>query len=225
VEYIKSVVSDTKANFISWEGYRKKIDEYYYMLMVEPENVEKPGQEQMKGYFAKIIEILGASVKSGRCKAASCMLDMSGQARDAFNSMIDEALDKQDQKGRILPVSLFGGVEVTVFCNTTNVVLPTRIWMQEHASKRMFIAGKKEWLSLILTFDKEHMLTAVDFENLKWDDIPPDRRARLKLEAEIMRKQEVDGAIAERGRIGRNELCPCGSGQKYKRCCGRNRKR
>src|SRR5271165_1277298 len=22
-------------------------------------------------------------------------------------------------------------------------------------------------------------------------------------------------------RIGRNQLCPCGSGQKYKRCCGR----
>ena len=22
-------------------------------------------------------------------------------------------------------------------------------------------------------------------------------------------------------RIGRNELCPCGSGEKYKRCCGK----
>jgi uncharacterized protein len=22
------------------------------------------------------------------------------------------------------------------------------------------------------------------------------------------------------GKIGRNELCPCGSGRKYKRCCG-----
>ena len=24
-------------------------------------------------------------------------------------------------------------------------------------------------------------------------------------------------------KVGRNEPCPCGSGQKYKRCCGRNR--
>ena len=23
-------------------------------------------------------------------------------------------------------------------------------------------------------------------------------------------------------KIGRNELCPCGSGKKYKRCCGKN---
>src|SRR4051812_15945529 len=24
------------------------------------------------------------------------------------------------------------------------------------------------------------------------------------------------------GEIGRNDTCPCGSGKKYKRCCGRN---
>lgn len=33
----------------------------------------------------------------------------------------------------------------------------------------------------------------------------------------------VDGATpaAKRGaRVGRNERCPCGSGKKYKRCCG-----
>ena len=32
----------------------------------------------------------------------------------------------------------------------------------------------------------------------------------------------VDGKIAEAGgRPGRNAPCPCGSGKKYKRCCGR----
>jgi len=24
------------------------------------------------------------------------------------------------------------------------------------------------------------------------------------------------------GRVGRNDLCPCGSGKKYKKCCGLN---
>jgi len=23
-------------------------------------------------------------------------------------------------------------------------------------------------------------------------------------------------------KVGRNELCPCGSGKKFKRCCGKN---
>ena len=25
---------------------------------------------------------------------------------------------------------------------------------------------------------------------------------------------------AHHGKVGRNDLCPCGSGNKYKRCCG-----
>jgi uncharacterized protein YecA (UPF0149 family) len=28
--------------------------------------------------------------------------------------------------------------------------------------------------------------------------------------------------IVNSAKIGRNELCPCGSGKKYKKCCGQN---
>ncbi len=35
------------------------------------------------------------------------------------------------------------------------------------------------------------------------------------------RDHKLRVAIASRGEIGRNEQCPCGSGLKYKRCCGR----
>jgi uncharacterized protein YecA (UPF0149 family) len=27
--------------------------------------------------------------------------------------------------------------------------------------------------------------------------------------------------VARKHRVGRNELCPCGSGKKFKKCCGR----
>ena len=30
-------------------------------------------------------------------------------------------------------------------------------------------------------------------------------------------------AIGRARRVGRNDACPCGSGRKYKRCCGGNR--
>jgi len=32
----------------------------------------------------------------------------------------------------------------------------------------------------------------------------------------------VSGAYTRRGKIGRNDPCPCGPGKKYKRCCGQN---
>ena len=36
--------------------------------------------------------------------------------------------------------------------------------------------------------------------------------------------QSIDprGATASRKKVGRNEPCPCGSGKKYKKCCGLN---
>ena len=93
--------------------------------------------------------------------------------------------------------------------------------MREYVLKRMLIAGKKTWMSLILTFDRENTLTVVNFDRLREEDILPEQRMRLEVEAKRIRKQEVERALEERGRIGRNELCPCGSGKKFKRCCGR----
>lgn len=38
---------------------------------------------------------------------------------------------------------------------------------------------------------------------------------------ELYLKQKKSGTIVKEKKIGRNEPCPCGSGKKYKQCCGR----
>lgn len=49
----------------------------------------------------------------------------------------------------------------------------------------------------------------------EWDKIlTKDRRREIKKEFDKTR-------IAVRTKVGRNEPCPCGSGKKYKKCCGR----
>ena len=50
-----------------------------------------------------------------------------------------------------------------------------------------------------------------------WENlIPAERRKELYL------KQRKSGTIVREKKIGRNDPCPCGSGKKYKFCCGRN---
>ena len=34
-------------------------------------------------------------------------------------------------------------------------------------------------------------------------------------------QSEVDTFVRQERKVGRNEPCPCGSGKKYKACCGR----
>lgn len=52
----------------------------------------------------------------------------------------------------------------------------------------------------------------------QWDNIfSEEKRKELYLE------QKRSGTIVKGPKIGRNDPCPCGSGKKYKHCCGRNK--
>ncbi|MCQ2500661.1 MAG: SEC-C domain-containing protein [Lachnospiraceae bacterium] len=49
-----------------------------------------------------------------------------------------------------------------------------------------------------------------------WDEIfTPDQKKALYLE------QKKSGTIVKEKKVGRNDPCPCGSGKKFKHCCGR----
>lgn len=50
-----------------------------------------------------------------------------------------------------------------------------------------------------------------------WEALIPDETRR----AELYKEQKSSHTIVKGKKIGRNEPCPCGSGKKYKQCCGR----
>lgn len=55
------------------------------------------------------------------------------------------------------------------------------------------------------------------YELPEWEGlITPERRKELYLE------QKKSGTVVKGKKIGRNDPCPCGSGKKYKKCCGAN---
>lgn len=74
-----------------------------------------------------------------------------------------------------------------------------------------------------LAFDKELLYkNMVDakadwlYELPQWDKIfDKEKKHELYLE------QKKSGTIVKGPKIGRNDPCPCGSGKKYKQCCGR----
>ena len=74
-----------------------------------------------------------------------------------------------------------------------------------------------------LAFDKEklykNMVDAIAdwlYELPQWDEIfDADTKRKLYLE------QKKSGTVVVGKKVGRNDPCPCGSGKKYKFCCGR----
>ncbi|EFC95276.1 hypothetical protein CLOSTHATH_06544, partial [Hungatella hathewayi DSM 13479] len=51
----------------------------------------------------------------------------------------------------------------------------------------------------------------------QWDSILTEEKKK-----ELYKKQKASGTIVKGPKIGRNDPCPCGSGKKYKKCCGKN---
>ena len=49
-----------------------------------------------------------------------------------------------------------------------------------------------------------------------WDNILSEERRK-----ELYKEQKASGTIVKEKKVGRNEPCPCGSGKKYKFCCGK----
>ena len=74
-----------------------------------------------------------------------------------------------------------------------------------------------------LAFDKEKLYkNMVDakadwlYELPQWDEIfDADTKRKLYLQ------QKKSGTVVVGKKVGRNDPCPCGSGKKYKFCCGR----
>lgn len=55
------------------------------------------------------------------------------------------------------------------------------------------------------------------YELEEWDNLlTPERRK------ELFREQKNSGTVVKDKKISRNDPCPCGSGKKYKKCCGVN---
>ncbi len=51
----------------------------------------------------------------------------------------------------------------------------------------------------------------------QWEELIPEERRK-----ELYKEQKRSKTVVKGEKIGRNDPCPCGSGKKYKKCCGRD---
>ena len=104
-------------------------------------------------------------------------------------------------------------LDMTGFLDGINdsLITPNPIETMEEDT-RVSLAFDKEKLYKNMVDDKADWL----YELPMWDEIfDPDTKKALYLE------QKKSGTVIVGKKVGRNEPCPCGSGKKYKHCCGR----
>lgn len=104
--------------------------------------------------------------------------------------------------------------EIVAFVDGINDVLPTAYDMMslEEDSKVVLDIDFARLYKKMVEYHAEHL-----YQLPEWDGIfDADTRRKLMME------QKRSRTIVKGEKIGRNDPCPCGSGKKYKKCCGAN---
>lgn len=62
----------------------------------------------------------------------------------------------------------------------------------------------------------------LDYTTQMNDEESNKRLEELQERIDVMKETRVEQVTRKGPKIHRNDLCPCGSGKKYKKCCGKN---
>lgn len=95
----------------------------------------------------------------------------------------------------------------------------------KYDSKRPLWSRYREWLNTRgMSWQKmweDSLRISREAEQIRLEKAEKEKARLLKLEIEqalLLKHQQAGGG----SKIGRNDPCPCGSGKKYKKCCGAN---
>jgi hypothetical protein len=147
---------------------------------------------------------------------------MGGEFRDQVNELINQTLEEQAQAGRPKPVTCVGNIPITFYCSIVGVIKHSNHLVRTHTLATLQRAHEPERLAMKLDYSSDRLLQAVTPVFFSPKDINFNEISELDEYAQRMIERRFDARLKKEGamKIGRNELCPCVSGKKYKKCCG-----
>ncbi len=198
-------------------GYTDKLDRYYFFKEGSVSSGDKPILNISEDYRDLILAIESTG-KEYFSTVSTLLLNLSEEGRiDILENLnkISEQLKLDNQSHNFtLPIS-----ELNIgftFCIGYSEDYFTNDKLEKYCRTKMEQLKVDSWV--VIKFIKEINLKELDF------DIYFSVDSNKKIVAEDLEKfkmNKIDKYFSKHNKIGRNEPCPCGSGKKYKKCCGK----
>ena len=164
--------------------------------------------------------------------------------REKLQSAVEQAYRDQDERNR---ADQMRQIERMILLQLVDTLWKEHLLNMDHLKEGIGLRGygqknpldeyKKEgydlFLSMIETVKTQTVTTLMHVRILQSEEVDRfEEEQRRKQEEELEQARRSSGAAGsgdegpktirrEADKIGRNALCPCGSGKKYKKCCGR----
>jgi hypothetical protein len=142
------------------------------------------------------------------------LLELSEDTVRELNRYITRVLASTAADGQLHDATIgVGSSGLTIHCS--HLPLPeAELTLRSHCTKRKYLAKAGSWFGVVLAPDGSIVFIAELLGAWQFD---PALEAACA--ASTMRPMKAGNKQAGSKKIGRNDLCPCGSSKKYKRCC------
>lgn len=203
-----------------FDGFTSDIDNYYAKKLIDP-NVVFTQKQAMPNRFKEIISFLGMNDIPNRRLLASTLLNCADDFRNKISSGIDNILLRQKQNLKVTTLSL-NNINLMIICWQEGVIPFSERFARDQPYIAMLAAKQEKYLSVGLFFNMDRDLVDISIITIKKSDIPPDEIFGFEQRADAFRNSRFQKENYVNGKIGRNASCPCGSGVKFKKCCGKS---
>jgi len=199
-------------------GYTEELNRHYDYLASSVSSGRKPYLKIPREYkdFIRKIELTG---KDGFTEVTLTLLNVDSKTRQMILGNLRKIKDAFKRDGRPHDfIILLEEPKMGLMVLVSGTQAPD-FWSQSDrfCYLKMYQTRSEKWILMTIELQKNGKEN-LDFRiyNKKWEYDP-------NMEEQLKKFRETKWAHFEKtGRkIGRNDPCPCGSGLKYKKCCGR----
>jgi len=163
--------------------------------------------------IAPILDFIKVSERPDIQRLGEVLLSMSAETSAELSRGISQArsMTMRDLGRHDISICLEGGGGITVHCNAARSK-EAAASLTAHCNMRKYVEKADAWYGVAVGLDGDPMfMTGLEF--------PWQYDAELEADSGPLRLSRITHALHGSRKIGRNHLCPCGSGRKYKRCC------
>ncbi len=199
-------------------AYTEDLDKYYDYIAGRVSSGKKP-RLRISEEYKNIITELEATGKDRFTKVTTILLGFDSKTQRAVLNNLKkiQEISKRDNRDDDFTMYFTEPKMGLMFLVSKNRKPESWDRLDRHCRLKMYQMRFEEWILITVYVDKRGM-RSLDFKiyNRKWE-YDSDMEIQLdKFKALKMGKFKKTGL-----KIGRNTPCPCGSGQKYKKCCGK----
>jgi preprotein translocase subunit SecA len=216
-QFASELKGSNKLTRVNFDGFRSPIDEYFRALNQGDE--AKLPRQNMPTEIASIVEWLPQTEgQAHRSELVAYFLDASGEVRDQLAEFISTAKKENRDLKRARPLSLYGGMAATIYAWS-----PAAPRLKDEAilhTRAVLLANdEQERLLVELEYADNDSIVGASLSHVTLNGVDETEMERIREASARLFKRRFEQAKAK-GKIGRNDACPCGSGKKYKRCHG-----